>query len=293
MRNLLIGGRGFIGSTLRNLLLQKGEQCQVLGRADCANFSGIRFPAGESRVFYLAHHGYPGVSAEAKEARKSLQELERWLQKISDLSPACLVYFSSGGAVYRPGILAKARTESSPVGPVCHYGRSKLLAERLVQRWGEKIRVRVVILRPGNVYGPGQEALRRVPGFPAAVIRNALADQPVTVYGWPGTVRDYVHVEDVVRGAWLASLRGKAGQIFNLGTGRGLRNEKVLELLRPLLRKEGYRIRIQKAPGRSADVPHVVLGCARAARQLGWRPRVEFEKGIQGWVAEVVCLQKG
>lgn len=166
------------------------------------------------------------------------------------------------------------------------------MGEQAVLRWGKKYQIRVMILRPGNVYGPGQEALRRAPGFPAAVIRNVLADQPVTVYGWPGTVRDYVHVTDVSRGAWLVGQRGRTGQAYNLGTGRGLRNDEILEILRPAFQRQGLLMRVREAPGRSADVPHVVLGCSRAARQLGWRPRVIFEQGVRAWVAGVCTPKK-
>jgi UDP-glucose 4-epimerase len=103
----------------------------------------------------------------------------------------------------------------------------------------------------------------------------------VEVYGPRGTVRDYVHVEDVASGLAAALQRGAVGSVYNIGTGRGSSNLDVLAALEPLAASEGLTVRRRHLPERSFDVVANVLDSARLSADTGWSPVVDLASGLQ------------
>ena len=109
-----------------------------------------------------------------------------------------------------------------------------------------------------------------------AIVRN----QPVTVYGKAGTVRDYLHVKDVAQGILAALQYGEAGKAYNIGSGIGRSNFDVLNAITPLAERAGFAVRLDIRPIRDYDVPANVLDSEALSRAANWRPRVDFESGV-------------
>ncbi len=135
--------------------------------------------------------------------------------------------FASSAAVYGDPAGQLPLTEDSPTAPLSFYGWSKWVGEQWCRRFAHTRGMELVIFRPGNIYGPGQDAAGEG-GVVARFCERLRAGQPLVREGSGEQVRDYIHVSDVA-GALLHRLgdpappwEGTAGWLFNVGTGVGV-----------------------------------------------------------------------
>jgi dTDP-glucose 4,6-dehydratase len=145
-------------------------------------------------------------------------------------------------------------TEDTPLRPNSPYSASKAAADLLVRAYHHTFGLPAVVTRCSNNYGPYQFPEKLIPLF----VTNLLKDEPVPVYGDGMQVRDWIHVLDHCRGVEAAWRRGTPGGVYNFGGRCELPN---LELTRLLLRR-------------------YAIDCAKAERDLGWAPRVPFDRGL-------------
>lgn len=195
------------------------------------------------------------------------------------------IVFSSSAAVYgepeRVPIL-----ETDAVSPTNAYGETKLAMEGLFKWLSRAAGLRYVSLRYFNACGADAagdigEAHSPETHLIPIILQAALGQRDcLTVFGddYPtpdGTcIRDYIHVSDLAA-AHVLALRylrgGGASEIFNLGCGSGF---SVLEMLEASRRITGSPIPARIAPRRSGDPARLVASSEKAARILGWRPRL-------------------
>jgi UDP-glucose 4-epimerase len=170
--------------------------------------------------------------------------------------------------------------EEHPTDPISPYGITKLTIEKYGLMFHRLTGLPVVIVRPGNAFGPGQipEAGQ---GFVATAIARVLSNREVTIYGQEGTVRDYVHVTDIARGIISALEHGQPGCCYNIGTGIGKSNLDVLRTIEPLASPRGRRIELRVDERRGFDAPVNILDSARLKEVSGWTPQVPFDAGIE------------
>ena len=171
-------------------------------------------------------------------------------------------------------------TESTPLAPNSPYAASKAAADLLVRAAFHTHGMDVVTTRCSNNYGPYQFPEKLIPLF----ITNALSDTPLPVYGDGRQVRDWIHVMDHCRGVDAALRKGRAGATYNFG-GRAERyNLDVTQLVLKLTGKPETLIRhVTDRPGHDR---RYAVECGLAERELGWRPTVDFERGLAetvGW----------
>jgi UDP-glucose 4-epimerase len=190
-----------------------------------------------------------------------------------------LVFTSSGGTVY-------GRIKSLPVGeehalaPISLYGAAKVAVEQYlgVYRYTHGIDCRIA--RLSNPFGIGQR-VERNQGAATIFMHRALAGEPIRIYGDGETVRDYIHVSDVVTGLLAVSsaqLGPDSPFVYNLASGRGT---SLNGIVAALVRCLGRKIAVEHLPGRGYDVPISVLNVERAWRELNWAPRLSFADGLQ------------
>jgi UDP-glucose 4-epimerase len=146
-----------------------------------------------------------------------------------------------------------------------------------------------IVVRPSNAYGVGQRPFSGQ-GFIATAIGNILKEQEIVVFGERGTVRDYLHVRDLAAGIVASLDYGIDGEVYNIGSGIGLSNLDVIELIRPLLKSEQLPLLIRHEPARKFDVPANILNCDRLHARSGWIPKVSIEEGLIEMWGDLVRL---
>ncbi|MGH9488282.1 MAG: dTDP-glucose 4,6-dehydratase [Terriglobales bacterium] len=163
----------------------------------------------------------------------------------------------------------------APLAPSSPYAASKAAADLLVLAAVHSFALPAVITRGANTYGPNQFPEKLLP----LAIANALAREPIPLYGDGGNERDWLYVEDHCRGVLAAAERGCAGAIYNLGGSGGLSNRELLERLLDLL--ERPRELIRPVPDRPGHDRRYALDSTRARRELGWEPQVALDAGLR------------
>lgn len=201
------------------------------------------------------------------------------LSSASECGLRRVVLISSGGTVYGAA-RSLPITEEHPTVPISPYGITKLTIEKYGLMYHRLKRLPVIIVRPGNAFGPGQTP-ETGQGFVATAIARILGGRGVTIYGREGTVRDYVHVADLARGVAAALDHGEPGSVYNIGTGVGKSNLDLLQSIEPLASRGGRRIDVRFDEQRGFDVPANVLDSAKLTAISGWRPSIPFEAGIE------------
>lgn len=184
------------------------------------------------------------------------------------------------GSAYAYARSDRALSETDPFGPVNHYGVSKAGADLLGGSYALQ-GLRVVNVRPFNHSGPGQS-----PDFllPALVEQFAEIEagrrKPVVYLGNLDSVRDLSDVRDVVRAYRLALQKGKNGEAYNVGSGRGVSVREIFEIVR---REAGLEVELEVEPARvrATDIPYLVADTDKARKELGWEAKIPLETTIR------------
>ncbi|MDR2727095.1 MAG: GDP-mannose 4,6-dehydratase, partial [Deltaproteobacteria bacterium] len=183
-------------------------------------------------------------------------------------------------------------TEQTPLAPNSRYSASKASADMLVRAAHMTFDFDTIITRCSNNYGPHQFPEKLIP----FMIRRALADETLPVYGDGLQIRDWIHVEDHCRGILLALEQGRPGGVYNFGGDAEMTNIALVRLLLERLDKPESLIRhVQDRPGHDR---RYAMDYSLAAGELGYVPQKSFAEGLaatiswylehQAWVDDVV-----
>ena len=290
MRALVTGGAGFIGSNLVDALLARGDEVTVLDDLSTGKRqnvgAAVRFVEGSildgaldeafgqaaaEVCFHLAAQADVPTSVARPDfdAEVNVVGTVRVLKAAGDRTT--VVFTSSGGAIY--GECERPAREEDPRLPLSPYGVAKLAGEEYLAGWNRLHGTRHSSVRLANVYGPRQEA--GLEGGVVAIFLNAMAaGEPSRVYGDGRQTRDFVYVDDVVRG--LIAAAGTGG-VFNIGSGA---ETSVLELHEHCRAVAGESRDPELAPAREGDLVRSALDVSLASRELGWQPEVSLDDGL-------------
>jgi dTDP-glucose 4,6-dehydratase len=190
-------------------------------------------------------------------------------------------------------------TETSRYDPSNPYSASKAASDHLVRAYARTYRLPVTLSHASNNYGPYQFPEKLIP----LMILNALASEPLPIYGRGENVRDWLYVTDHCRAIWAIVQHGTVGEIYNVGGESELRNIDVVNAICRIVAEETGRDLDSLLELRRfvADRPGHDLRYAMDASKLrsmcGWAPEESFETGLRKtvqwylhhpeWVAEV------
>lgn len=304
MRTLVIGGAGFIGQAL--LQVMANDACRritVLGRSIRPHHplpAQVRYIQGDAgnhglmaellqdcdEVVDLAYATVPQTSFidPLFDVTANLPTAVNTLQLASKAALRRYLLVSSGGTVYG-NTAVEFISEAHPTNPVSPYGISKLVTEKYALFFHQMNQLPIVIARPGNPFGV-QQIGQTTQGFIGAAIAAIRAQRSITVYGDRGTVRDYLHVDDLAQGLAALLNHGHPGVVYNLGSGVGHDNMQVLALLELLAQADGLEVNTLHQPARAFDVQHNVLDSSLALHHCGWKPHLSLRNGLrQVWQA--------
>ena len=291
---LILGGGGFLGINLTDRLLGKGASVTSYSRSFLTTRShpGITYEEagegdlprlerliGESALVYHMAHGFTAATPRATitDRLPALMELNNTVMRACRTHGVPLIYLSSGGTVY-----GRAETvptpETAPTAPINFYGITKLAAERyFTTEPGLDCRV----LRISNPYGPWQFGLGGQ-GVIGTWMQRLQHGETLTIRGDGEAARDYVYIDDVVDALLAVAGREGSDRLFNVGSGRRLSLNELLQAFRELF---GTDLPCHYIPAVPSDVPVSVLDIARAEHALGWRPTVGLDDGLRRTLA--------
>lgn len=305
-RWLVTGGLGFIGSHFIRLVLAERPDVEVVNFdavTYAANFENLtevernpryRFVRGDIRiqesVYPELRTGVDAVvnfAAETHVDRSILSPrvfLETDVVGVHTLLEAIRLFkirrflHVSTDEVYGH-VAAGSSRESDPLQPRSPYSASKASSEMLAFSYAETYGTNVVITRGSNTYGPNQYPEKMIPLFTT----HLLEDRSVPLYGTGLQIRDWLHVEDHVRGILRVLEAGAPGQAYNLGGGNLRTNVEITQKLLGMCgRAEETHVRhVADRPG------HDGRYCVDSskAHALGWKPEIEFDSGLAETVA--------
>ena len=173
-------------------------------------------------------------------------------------------------------------TEDTPYDPRSPYSASKAASDHLVRAWHETYGLPVVLTNCSNNYGPYHFPEKLIP----VVILNALAAKPIPVYGAGENVRDWLYVEDHAEALMLVLQQGAVGRSYNIGGENEARNIDLVRMICAILdtkrpKSGSYADQITFVADRPGHDARYAIDPARIRRELGWRPSVTLEEGLE------------
>lgn len=164
--------------------------------------------------------------------------------------------------------------ETDNLEPRSPYAASKAGADLMVGAYHASFGLPTIITRASNNFGPHQYPEKVIPLF----VTNAIEDKPLPLYGDGKNVRDWLYVLDHCEAIDLVLHEGKVGETYNIGGGNEKTNIELTMKILELLGKPATLI--QYVADRPGHDRRYSLDCSKL-RQLGWRPRHEFESALE------------
>ena len=186
--------------------------------------------------------------------------------------------FASSGAP--AGEVVPPIHEEMPAHPVSPYGASKLAGEGYCSAYFRTFGVQTVALRFGNVYGP---LSGKKDSVVARFIKQAMAGQPVEIYGDGAQTRDFIYVADLIGAIRLAATTPNiGGEIFQIAASREHTVNELAALLKAELKKQlNIDMAITFGAPRQGDVRRNYSDTSKAKRMLGWQSKTDLAHGLE------------
>ncbi len=174
-------------------------------------------------------------------------------------------------------------TEDTPYDPRSPYSASKASSDHLVRAWHETFGLPVVMTNCSNNYGPYHFPEKLVP----VIILNALAGQPLPIYGKGDNIRDWLFVEDHAEALLVVLRQGVVGRSYNIGGENERTNLDLVKTLCAILDAKrpkaggSYADQITFVTDRPGHDARYAIDPSRIREELGWRPSVTVEEGLE------------
>ncbi|ASJ08366.1 dTDP-glucose 4,6-dehydratase [Thermococcus siculi] len=302
MRVLVTGGMGFIGSNFIRYVLEKHNDWEVINLdklgygSNPANLKDIEsddrytFVRGDITDYELVSDlvkkvdGIVHFAAESHVDR-SISSPEHFLnsnvigtytllEAVRKENPQVRFVHISTDEVYGD-ILRGSFTENDRLMPSSPYSATKAASDMLVLGWARTYKLNASITRCTNNYGPYQFPEKLIP---KTIIRASMGLK-IPIYGTGQNVRDWLYVEDHVSAIEVVLLKGEPREIYNISAGEEKTNLDVVKTVLNLMSKDGSLIEfVEDRPGHDLRYS---LDSWKITRDLKWRPKYSFEKGIK------------
>lgn len=314
MKILVTGGSGFIGSNFISYWLDRHRSDQIINldlMTYCANPLTVEH---HSQRFGNRYLFVPGDIRNEKRIEEQVNQVD------------CIVHFAAEShvdrSVYGPreflttnilgtqtlleaalrngkkrfhhvstdevfGTLELGSTErfreTTPYSPRSPYSASKAGSDHIVNAYYETYGLPVTITNCSNNYGPFHFPEKVIPLYITRLFEN----KPIPIYGEGKAVRDYLYVEDHCEAIELVLEKGKTGETYCVG---GDSEKNTVQVAQAILEKLGKpRTLIRHTVDRPGHDPRYAIDHGKITRELGWKPRHDFDSGIAktiAWYAE-------
>lgn len=300
MNIILFGGTGFIGTNLVIELAKNKENhitiidqsalyykhIEALGLSNVC-FKSLSFALdsdfesvlqNQDVLYHLISTTVPTTSNQhiSQEISANVMATTKLLEAAVACKVKKVVFISSGGTVYGKEF-ACPLSEQTPTNPITTYGLQKLTIEKLLYLFQYMYGLDYRIIRLANPYGPYQRP-NGVLGAVTTFTYKAIKNETITVYGDGSVVRDFIYIDDAIRGI-LNIVNGESKhRLYNLGSGNGI---SILQVLNEIEKELGLKLNIEFLPGRTVDVPTNYLDISRYERCFGILNPISLSEGIR------------
>ena len=300
MKILVTGGLGFIGSNFILKLLHDSDEYQIINVdaelhgsniknvSEIKNSSNYKFVKGNITNKRLMEELISKCDAVVNFAAESFVD-----RSISD--PNSFLVSNIRGTFTILDIITKQKkrlvqistdevfgslesgtaNEKSVFNPSSPYAATKASAELLINSYLKTYNSDVIITRCTNNYGPRQYAEKLIP----KTIILAKYNKNIPIYGKGINIRDWIHVDDHCDAILTGFLKGKAGESYNVSGNNEINNISIVKKILELMNKSEDLIEfVEDRPGHDFRYS---MNSEKISKELGWKPKVNFEKGMQ------------
>ena len=193
-------------------------------------------------------------------------------------------------------------SESNKYSPNSPYSASKASSDHLVRAWHKTFGLNVITTNCSNNYGPKQNPEKLIP----LTIMNAINGKKIPLYGDGSNIRDWLYVMDHCEGIYKTLLRGKTGEVYNIGGNNEKTNKYIVNKICSILddvfpvkknknmpkRMNSYSELIENVKDRPGHDFRYSINSSKITKDLDWSPKETFESGIQKTISWYLSNQK-
>ncbi|MEA2750449.1 MAG: UDP-glucose 4-epimerase [Myxococcales bacterium] len=298
---LVTGGAGFIGSSIAEVLLAKGERVRIIDDFSTGRRSNIealkgdvevvegsivdpetvtRAMKGVEIVFHEA--AIPSVARSVENPQLSMEVGVMGTTVVLDAARHAkvrrLVFAASSSAYGDTPTLPKVETMTP--APLSPYAVSKLTCENLMRVFAKLYGIETLSLRYFNVFGPRQDPTSQYAAVIPNFITAALKRTRPTVYGDGEQTRDFCFIENTVEANLLAASTSTklSGEVVNIACGERI---SLNQLLSHISEESGFRLDPQYVAGRAGDVRDSLASIDAARALIGYEPKIKVREGLR------------
>lgn len=303
MKALVLGGCGFIGSHVVDVLVARGYSVTVFDRSPerfrppirdvtylfgdftdrMALFEGM---TGIDVIYHLVSTTFPGTANFDPQAdvTGNLIGTLGVISAMLSLGIKRIVFLSSGGTVYgRPEM--EPIPETHPLRPINSHGIVKVAIEHYLELYRAVHGLSPVAIRAANPIGPRQSHTG-VQGVVSTFLRRVRDRRPIEIWGDGSVVRDYLYVADL---AELCVLAGESQVTGALNAGSSV-GRSLTDIVNAIAETTGTALQPVYLPGRVVDVSRSILDVTRARNTLGWSATTDFPDALaKTWQWLLTC----
>ncbi len=291
-KTILILGNGFIGEALSKKILNDGHRVKVFSHRK-SNIPKVEYRCGDIQqidqyidffedvdvVIHTIHTTVPlnSMTNIYKDAKENILPSIKLLEILRTNDIKNVIFISSGGAIYGLPNTNPVKEEHK-MSPISAYGTSKLCIENYINLYNYQYNLNISIIRPSNLYGVGQ-AIRRIQGLIPNIIRNAIKNEPVNIWGDGNGKKDYLYISDFINAITLMINNfPKNPKVYNLSSGNSYSIIDLISIIEKELNSSVKKIFLNK---QNFDVYSIILDSEQFKKDYFWSPKVSIHEGIK------------
>ena len=291
MKALVTGSEGFVGKYLRaeleahgynvtGLDLAPGEKTVAVNLLEAEKVDALLEEMQPEVIFHLAGQANVGLSWKkpAMTMEINLVAAVNLMEAARKYCPDCAIVLVGSSDEYG-NLKEKGQlvSEETPLQPMTPYAISKIAQEQTGQAYAKAYGMKICMTRSFNHGGAGQKPGFMIPDFAQGIVKVERGEADAVCVGNLSSKRDFTHVKDIVRAYRLIAEKGKAGEIYNVGSGKTYSAQEVLDRLIAMA-KVPVAVKRDPARMRPSDTPVICCDHSKLTRDTGWEPEIPLDE---------------